>query len=290
MIHVKRTQIPAVLDGEKSKGGKEFARWEKYMSDMKNGLPTKKPSEFTAYKDKRVMDALLEMFHKKCAYCDRSTTVGDVEHWRPKNAISSNDNKKIADGYWWLAARWENLLFSCMECNQRRSRELEGESGRSMAGKGTQFPLGDETKRADDVGKESAETPLLLNPCDDDPAEYMTVAMDGDEMGVLQPLLDTDEHYKRARTSIDIFGLNEFSLVTRRVTLLEDLQNRIEYLNEQFASLQGDLATPKAEEIFAKIEVKLTQLKAFLNDTRENMLLIRQVVVPYLQGLRNDED
>jgi len=285
MIHVERKDPPDVLVGENSKGVKEYTRWREYME----GKREKRPG-FTAYADPRVKDALLAMFHKKCAYCDRSTTVGDVEHWRPKNAVSSEDNKKLSDGYWWLAARWENLLFSCMECNQCRNREMEGESGLSMAGKGTQFPLDDEKKRAKDVGKEKDETPLLLNPCDDDPAKYMKIALQGDETGVLQPLLDTDEHYKRARTSIDIFGLNEFSLVQRRVQLLNDLQNRIEYLNEQFASLSGDLTTPKADEIFAKIEDKLTQLMAFLDDERENMLLIRQVVVPYLKGLRNETD
>lgn len=286
MIHVKRTQIPAVLEGENSKGGKEYARWYKYKDDLKHGIPTKKPGEFSAYADESVKLALIAMFHKKCAYCDRSTTVGDVEHWRPKNAISSEDNKKVADGYWWLAARWENLLFSCMECNQRRFRELDDQQGLSIAGKGTQFPLKYETKRAKDVGKEIDETPLLLNPCDDDPEKFMTIAVTGKEKGVLQPKLDSDNKPdQRADASIKIFGLNEVTYVQRRIQLLDDLQNLMEDLKDLFASLPEDLTTPQADDIFRKINRKLTKLKPYLKDEQQDMLLIHQVLVPYLKGL-----
>jgi hypothetical protein len=155
-----------------------------------------------------------------------------------------------------------------------------------MAGKGTQFPLDDETKRANDVGKESDETPLLLNPCDDDPAEYMTIAVKGKEMGVLQPKLDPDNQpNQRADTSIKIFGLNEVTYVQRRIQLLDILQDLMEDLNDLFASLPEDLTTPPAEDIFRKINRKLTKLKPYLRDEQQDMFLIRQVLVPYLNGL-----
>ena len=46
--------------------------------------------------------------HYKCAYCESREQLkrNDVEHFRP------------ASRYWWLAFTWENLLFSCRNCNQ----------------------------------------------------------------------------------------------------------------------------------------------------------------------------
>lgn len=98
--------------------------------------------EFRAYRNPELVQALEQLFHKKCAYCEANysaTGYLEVEHYRPKSL------------YYWLAADWSNLLPSCKRCNN---------------GKLSKFPLVDPRKRARRKGGEKRETPLLLDPSD----------------------------------------------------------------------------------------------------------------------------
>jgi uncharacterized protein (TIGR02646 family) len=79
-----------------------------------------------------VRDALVKMFHGKCAYCESKITVvtyGAIEHFRPKSTHVD------------LNFTWENLLLSCDLCNDANH-------------KGTRFPL------------DSQGHPLLIDPTD----------------------------------------------------------------------------------------------------------------------------
>jgi uncharacterized protein (TIGR02646 family) len=121
------------------------------------------------YRDEEVKKALEELFHRKCAYCETKQEGFDVEHYRPKGRVAENPNHP---GYYWLAYAWENLLPSCVFCNQSRRDPPTWDNPHTgpAAGKIDQFPLRDETKRAmDHTGSLAGEEPLLLNPCTDDP-------------------------------------------------------------------------------------------------------------------------
>src|SRR5687768_3786671 len=75
--------------------------------------------------------ALVELFHRKCAYCESSFLhigLGDVEHFRPKMGVDERDGTRSHYYYAWLAYEWENLLIVCTACNMYR-------------GKGTKFPI-----------------------------------------------------------------------------------------------------------------------------------------------------
>jgi hypothetical protein len=91
-----------------------------------------------------VKSQLAAMQHIKCCYCDKreeQAKYRDVEHYRPKSV------------YWWLAWTWENLLFSCVDCNREYKRD--------------QFPLspGDLALAAEQIPP-GAEHPLVLDPSD----------------------------------------------------------------------------------------------------------------------------
>ncbi len=69
------------------------------------------------------------LFFGKCAYCEGALELidGDVDHFRPKGAVSDQHGKPITidgdefrehQGYYWLAYDWRNLLPSCKTCNQ----------------------------------------------------------------------------------------------------------------------------------------------------------------------------
>ncbi|WP_372786008.1 hypothetical protein [Phenylobacterium sp.] len=92
--------------------------------------------------------------HHKCCFCEArfdANHAGDVEHYRPKGAITGPAGK-IRPGYYWLAYAWPNLFYACADCNQYRKRSL--------------FPLADEAHRATDHHHDlGGETPLILDPC-----------------------------------------------------------------------------------------------------------------------------
>jgi uncharacterized protein (TIGR02646 family) len=100
--------------------------------------------------------------HRKCAYCEHVEQLkrNDVDHFRPKARADRRPGSSETHGYWWLAWRWDNLLFSCRNCNQA---SLGG------AGKLDKFPLevgsGVLVAEQDPNGADATvERPLLIDP------------------------------------------------------------------------------------------------------------------------------
>ncbi len=106
---------------------------------------------------------------RKCGFCEVKITesTGDVEHYRPKNAVWTVKNpgseqedlvnlrgrsyhKDFGSGYWWLTYSWDNYLVSCPTCNQKWKSAV--------------FPIAQARSGPPVVGDESSETPLLLDP------------------------------------------------------------------------------------------------------------------------------
>lgn len=145
--------------------------------------------------------------HNKCAYCETCfvhSSPGDVEHYRPKAGYRQTATGRVqGPGYYWLAYEWQNLLFTCEDCNRTRKRQL--------------FPLAnDRAGRARTHHDALAqEAPLLLNPAAVNPATHLTFAEE-----VVQPL--TPE----GKASIATYALN-------RVALLADRRERLRHLRNQ---------------------------------------------------------
>ena len=165
-------------------------------------------------------------FHGKCAYCESDVLVsqhGDIEHWRPKGAVTDEHNKTVYirdengtvsphPGYYWLAYEWTNLLLSCVLCNQISSSKPLGK----LIGKGTRFPVkGDYARRR---GEETTEEPLLLNPAEEDPDTHLSVDV---TIGIMIPKSE------RGRISIEILGLNREALVVARYRCLRSVESLV---------------------------------------------------------------
>ena len=174
--------------------------------------------KFTAYGEVDVKTALTVMTKGKCAYCEAdydATQPSDVEHFRPKGAIDT-DAGRIKPGYWWLAAKWENLLPSCIRCN-RRERQILFDGTELTSGKANLFPLLDEAHRASGIGQEVYEDPLLIDPCREDPSDHIRFI--DDEGDCIAAPIDPDPQSRsarKARESIAIYGLNRAGLVRDR--------------------------------------------------------------------------
>ncbi|MBK6534895.1 MAG: hypothetical protein IPF99_36755 [Deltaproteobacteria bacterium] len=106
----------------------------------------------------------------KCAYCEHreQRLRNDVEHFRPKGRALRGWHSE-AHGYWWLAWRWDNLLFACRNCNQALS-EGRGKLDRFPLEEGSGVLVAEQDPYGADAG---VERPLLLDPSEDSGVEHI---------------------------------------------------------------------------------------------------------------------
>jgi uncharacterized protein (TIGR02646 family) len=175
-------------------------------------------------------------FYGKCTYCEcyLHRQYGDVEHFRPKGGINDELGKKINHpGYYWLAYDWQNLLISCIACNQKVKRN--------------QFPVVD-SKHAKTPDRILTEQPLLINPTSeddqDDPAKHLKIDT---TTGYLYGLTD------RGRMCIQVYGLNGCD---RLVDERRQACHRVKDLIALYLSncIKKDLQPEKVNEIEQEIE------------------------------------
>lgn len=92
-----------------------------------HGAPSKELSDcLDGYGGKAIKAALYRDQRKKCAWCEQVChfSSSPVEHYRPKGGarrhLPGQKPERLDPGhYWWLTWTWENLLFSCVRCNDR---------------------------------------------------------------------------------------------------------------------------------------------------------------------------
>ncbi len=123
----------------------------------------------TDFKDYGVAKpALAASSNNKCWYCERMVEAKyePVEHWRPKTK-AQRGQPHPTHGYWWLAWSWENLLFTCIDCN---------------SAKGIHFPLAPASIALQvEEMPPGKEQPLLLNPTVDDPLDHIEFRREKDD-------------------------------------------------------------------------------------------------------------
>lgn len=157
------------------------------------------------YSNKKVKSTLLEVQFDKCCYCEskiRSTSHGDVEHYRPKAYSQQNRGApKLYPGYYWLVYDWCNLFVSCEICNRSYKRNY--------------FPLSNPKARVrDHFGNLTKEKPLILNP--------------GECKDIRKHICFHRELAKgitkAGKTTVDMIGLNRHPLQESRLQTLNILQ------------------------------------------------------------------
>ncbi|HDL6884893.1 TPA: hypothetical protein PXL93_000808 [Yersinia enterocolitica] len=170
---------------------------------------------FSVYSQLYVKKVLNDIFKLKCAFCDsRLNGAGDVEHYRPKGEVHIKVGTAVhkIDGYYWLAASWNNLLISCVDCNQRRNQLDEDGVTWSVTGKGCFFPLANEASRATGPRSVNLEQPLLINPCLTDPEQHIKLL----ENGSIEPVQMNDSPSPQGESTIEICGLTRVELLKSR--------------------------------------------------------------------------
>jgi len=209
---------------------------------------TKKTFSFRVYKDVELSTELERIFGNKCAYCESvfaHVTPKDVEHFRPKSEITT-DKTSLKPGYYWLAGDWDNLLVSCPDCNRRRLFELPGQPKKVRLGKGTQFPLAQESRRIRaprrTLGREESQR-LLINPCLEDPAEHLTY----DDQGLVHARPDAEGNpSKKGEASISAYALQRAELVEARLNVLNQFVLQVQVLRDAIENYNDFLLSGNA--------------------------------------------
>ena len=182
-----------------------------------------------------VKDAYMAHQHRKCAYCERQITDhGDVEHYRPKNAIfklrtAGREKPNLNNvegrsfhqpddpapepgtydsGYWWLAYRWDNYFVTCGICNRNWKNAL--------------FPVRFGHRRRPRRGDEAKE-PYVLDPFGTvDPGEHLEYTTEGG----IAPLGGS----RHGRETIEVLGLDRPSVVVSRLRQARTMGRKLQQL------------------------------------------------------------
>jgi uncharacterized protein (TIGR02646 family) len=266
MIRVNRSNvlIPPELDGPDSDGMKEREEAIRFYTNPNwNGNDS---FSFKVYK--KAKEALNELFHFKCAYCEskyEATAPVDVEHYRPKASVKSGGIER-KPGYYWLAASWDNLLPSCINCNR--------------GGKRTLFPIENEADRATAPGEDHRERPLLIDPCRDDPQAHLEFI----EEGVVRPKLTAgNQPDPKGMATIEVCKLQRPGLRNMRRDRLMIVLAQITRVTRVTNLLNNDPEDPEAN---AWIQDELQELDRLQQDGQEYAGMARQFAERLLDTFR----
>ncbi|MGA9278872.1 hypothetical protein [Ilumatobacter sp.] len=263
---MRKTQRPADSPGDLFEKGMEeqekaTEQMRKYLRDRAKAiadgkkLPTKPSITYKMYKDLTVKEVLVEIFDGKCAYCESfysSTQPMDVEHYRPKGAVDGDDEHL---GYYWLAATWENLLPSCIDCNRKRGQFDVVEEENRKLGKMDRFPI-EGTRARDPDDDLSLEDALLVDPTVDDPEQIFRFDR---EFGVVIPRFKSGKRHRRAMASIEVYGLNRSGLVTDRLHIIRQIDHHLRVI--ELLTLVRDGLTTSSVAHLRDIVVEVIELE-----------------------------
>lgn len=145
------------------------------------------------YAHDSVKEQMMEDQHRKCAYCEqyKNGDFGCVEHYRPKGGYDLGSGTPLQQpGYYWLAYDWQNLLFSCSECNTSYKRN--------------HFPLVNENAHDIEHRDITNEEPAIINPVTTDPGDHIEFS----EFIIRPKMVDAQESIQ-GKTTIGVFRLND---------------------------------------------------------------------------------
>ncbi len=246
-----------------------------------------KSFSYGRYSEDSVKDALQRLCHGKCAYCEirlRTASWEDVEHWRPKNAVILNDGSEHKPGYYWLGAEWTNLLPSCQHCNRRSRHDDVRDDSIEQTGKQSLFPVDNEADRWLDRTQPDVETPLLLDPTEDDPSRYLRI----DEGAVIHEKQAEGLDNLRAKESIEIYGLNRVELVTERQEHRARVVSWIRDVKRELRRYDRETDPEEKRESVDVIKEKLAFLKQERADTSPYLFMKKPLIDDFTKEFGGD--
>jgi uncharacterized protein (TIGR02646 family) len=243
-------QLPMGNVGGKREQGKRETTHEYRLKIITNKkYPTtgnEKENANSRYKQKDVKSALELRYHHKCAYCEQKVESYDVEHYRPK---------KI---YYWLAYSWDNLLFCCEKCNQKKSAHFDTLKTKAIY-KSEDLP------RIHELCQEynQIEQPLLLHP-EYDNAEPLLVFNERGEVS------STDTRAAYTISADKGCDLSRKYLCDDRKEILDEFRNK---LDDIITTKQGERQKEAVDDLLKNFAKKAFDEKATFLAFRRYVLI-----------------
>lgn len=177
---------------------------------------------------------LWQLGSAKCWYSEASLLEGEgqVEHYRPKRRLWGANHS----GYWWRAFDWRNLRLAHPITNKRMTDYVTGRK----AGKGSYFPLEDDTARATNETEERLENPVLLDPVRASDIHLLAFSLD---TGAPTPAYSKERNawfHRRAAESIEYYHLDEATWNMKRHDLIHEVSIVCDRLEEVAAEMPRD--------------------------------------------------
>lgn len=201
------------------------------------------------YKHKDIKDALMTLYHGKCAYCETYDPSPHIEHYRPKRG-----------GYYWLAYSWDNLIISCSQCNTKKGNQFP-----IMGQKASFLGTAEELAQINTLSEEydRTENPLLLMP-ERMPVEIENIWEFNQDGSIVL-------NNSRIRKSCEVYGLNREALCNERRKIWNELVNCI---TDCVLMAKGDISRLKD-----LLETHLNSFKRGAKDETNEYLAFRGYVL-----------
>ncbi len=228
-----------------------------------------------------VKTALLNIYAHCCAFCEsRIGKYDDIEHFRPKHAITDVDT----EGYYWLAVEWSNLLIACKSCNSDY--------------KGNHFPISgirltapNEIDFTDNIAiseffrrnhirspELQGEQSLLLHPVLDNPDDYLLFNVDG----TVTPKNNED----KGRISIQYYGLSDWAkrplLIKDRQEIIENVRRKVYYSVDSYVT--DDRLYQDILDLHLDLIRKIESKKPFSAVRRSCIAHFKAFFIDYFEG------
>lgn len=209
--------------------------------------------ESTLYGHVNVKTVLRNDQNGKCAFCEQSVSSvshGDIEHFRPKKAYCQNLKDTLNyPGYYWLAYKWDNLLFCCQICNQRYKKNL--------------FPLRNPELRAKNHHSDvKFEKPFYIDPVKENPKFLI---------GFNREVAYGKDKAHRGRKTIDGIGLNR-----KGASVSDLLELRKDHFDLVFETYNLSIKQPNTSLTQAEIDRAKELVKKFRDRCKPFAAMIRE--------------
>lgn len=232
--------------------------------------------DFKAYKTAGVRDALNGCFFFKCAYCESpygATQPVAIEHYRPKSEVTTPAG--TVPGYYWLAAKWQNLLPSCTDCNSQRKHMVAGQE--VTMGKANQFPISNEARRAQAEDEERNEGRLLLHPYLDFPERHLEFVEDG----IVRPRATSGRSSVKGSKSILVYALLRPGVVQARQQRQLIIRAMMELVEQAASEHHANPTEVRGQKLDAGVQA----LRSFCEEAAPYSQMARQMIEPFLERL-----
>jgi len=217
------------------------------------------------YKVGSVEKRLHEIYHLKCAYCEKKLLDAPkhIEHYRPKNI------------YYWLAYSWDNLLLSCGSCNSAKGKTFTVANDRVAYSRELFSDIHILGSSYDTI-----ENPQIINPEKEDILHLI-----GFDKNCIMGSSDTRVQH----TIEDICKLNRDELVQNRLEIINDF---IQEMNDHYPYFEkyGDITRfiPNIQNFIIKCRVEnefyafryfiLNNIDIFFDGNKALILIINGVI------------